>query len=61
MPGGRSQQIVELAPIDVLEELLQRLWSVGPRQTTAASCSTKKPIDITLMPSGAQIGIARTP
>ena len=28
------------------------LWSIGPRQTTAALSSRKKPIDITLMPAG---------
>jgi hypothetical protein len=28
------------------------LWSIGPRQTTAAFSSTKKPIDITVGPDG---------
>ena len=29
---------------------MSALWSIGPRQTTAASSSTKKPIDMTFTP-----------
>ena len=32
------------------------LWSIGPRQTTAAFSSTKKPIDITFTPAGPSSG-----
>jgi hypothetical protein len=32
------------------------LWSIGPRQTTAAPSSTKNPIDITFTPPVAAIG-----
>ena len=31
---------------------MSALWSIGPRQTTAASSSTKKPIDMTFTPLG---------
>ncbi len=29
---------------------MSALWSMGPRQTTAASSATKKPIDMTFTP-----------
>ena len=29
---------------------MRALWSIGPRQTTAASSSTKKPIDMIFTP-----------
>ena len=40
---------------------MSALWSIGPRQTTASSSFTKKPIDMTFRP-WASIGmILRSP
>ena len=47
-----EQQVVELLPGDVLEELLDRLVEHRPAPDDGGVRSRKKPIDITLMPAG---------
>ena len=39
---------------------MSALWSIGPRQTTAASSSTKKPIDMTDVPCASSGRILRS-
>ena len=51
MPGGRSSSRYSSSPqATSSRNCWIALWSIGPRQTTAAFSSTKKPIDITLTP-----------
>ena len=61
VPGGRSISRKSSAPhATSSRNCLSALCSIGPRQTTAASSSTKKPIDITLMPEASSGRILRS-
>ena len=60
-PAAGRQQVVELPPFHVLQELDSALCSIGPRHTTAASSSTKKPIDMTFTPCASSGMILRWP
>ena len=51
VPGGRSTSRKSSSPHSTSSRnWVSALWSIGPRQTTAASSSTKKPIDMTFTP-----------
>jgi hypothetical protein len=57
VPGGRSISRKSSAPQSTSSRnCLSALCSIGPRQTTAASSSTKKPIDITGDPARVAAG-----
>ncbi len=52
VPGGRSTSRWSSSPqATSSRNWVSALCSIGPRQTTAESSCTKKPIDMTLMPS----------
>jgi hypothetical protein len=45
-----DDQVVELAPLDVGQELPDSPCTIGPRQITMSLRQTKKPIDINFSP-----------
>ena len=45
-----DDEVVGLTPVDVGEELLEALCSIGPRQTTGWSSRAKNPIEISVTP-----------